>query len=77
MSLVVMVVTAVMVVMPLVRATSRHRGQQAPVAPDPGPVTSGRHAVHAHVDADRAQRLCRGPAAAVVAVCKNTVRFIL
>jgi len=76
MSLVVMVVTAVMVVMPLVRAAPRHRGQQTPVAPDPGPVTSGRHAVHAHVDADRAQWFRRGSAAAVVSVCENTVHFM-
>jgi len=41
------------------------------VAPDPGPVASGRRAIHAHVDADRSQRFRRRSGAAVVAICEQ------
>jgi len=74
-SLVVMVVMVVM--MPLVRTASGYRGQQTSVAPDPGPVASGRRAIHAHVDADRAQRFRRGSGAAAVTICENIVNFPL
>lgn len=65
------------VMVPLVGSAPGHRGQQAPVASDPGPVASGRRAFHAHVHADRSQWFSHGPTAAtVVALCENTLYFV-
>lgn len=77
-SLVVMMVPVLMVItmVSLVSAPGGHRGQQAPVTSDAGPVAPGRRPLCAYVYADRAQRFrcaCPGGAACpavVIAFCK-------
>jgi len=72
----VVVVMVVVVTVPFVSAAAAgHRGQQAPVAPDPCPVRPGHRAVRAHVHANRAQWFGRGPngdCRVAVAFCKTT-----
>lgn len=65
-SFMVMVVM-VMVMVPLVTAAG-HRGQQAPMTPDPGPVTPSRSALYAYVHANRSEWFRPGSGSTIVAL---------